>query len=151
MRYYFVMMATNEIDFLNFAYGDIDSALFRLRMSVKTVSLEMRPMFHKTDARIRAHVFLCMLAYYLQWHMIERLAPLLDEQRRQLDEGEIIPAARRWTLQNIIETLKARRSETASLAGVSFEHITDPTADQARLLDLLGSPAKESPSPVQAP
>ena len=119
--------------------------------NLKTVSLEMRPMFHKTDARIRAHVFLCMLAYYLQWHMIERLAPLLDEQRRQLDEGEIIPAARRWTLQNIIETLKARRSETASLAGVSFEHITDPTADQARLLDLLGSPAKESPSPVQAP
>ena len=119
--------------------------------NLKTVSLEMRPMYHKTDERIRAHVFLCMLAYYLQWHMLERLAPLLDEQRRQLDEGEIMPAVRRWTLQNIIETLKARRSETASLAGVTFAHLTDPTADQARLLELLGSPAKGSPGPVQAP
>jgi transposase len=119
--------------------------------NLKTVSLEMRPMYHKTDERIRAHVFLCMLAYYLQWHMLERLAPLLDEQRRQLDEGAIIPAGRRWTLQNIIETLKARRSETATLAGVSFAHITDPTADQARLLELLASPAKEPASQVQAP
>jgi transposase len=49
--------------------------------NLKTVSLAMRPVYHKTDGRIRAHVFLCMLAYYLQWHLTERLAPLLDEQR----------------------------------------------------------------------
>ncbi|MEO0018576.1 MAG: hypothetical protein RLZZ522_1859 [Verrucomicrobiota bacterium] len=119
--------------------------------NLKTVSLEMRPMYHKTDERIRAHVFLCMLAYSLQWHMQERLAPLLDEQRRQLQEKTLAPAGRRWTLQNIIETLKARRSETVSLAGVSFAHITDPTADQARLLELLASPPKADSSPLPAP
>jgi transposase len=37
--------------------------------NLKTVSLEMRPVYHKTDDRIRSHVFLCMLSYYLQWHM----------------------------------------------------------------------------------
>ncbi|MEO0018545.1 MAG: hypothetical protein RLZZ522_1828 [Verrucomicrobiota bacterium] len=52
---------------------------------------------------------------------------------------------------SIIETPKARRSETVSLAGVSFAHITDPTADQARLLELLASPAKADSSPLPAP
>ena len=37
--------------------------------NLKTVQLEIRPVYHKTDDRIRAHVFLCVLAYYLQWHM----------------------------------------------------------------------------------
>ena len=44
--------------------------------NLKTVQLEIRPVYHKTDDRIRAHVFLCVLAYYLQWHMNQRLAPL---------------------------------------------------------------------------
>ena len=44
--------------------------------NLKTVQLEIRPVYHKTDDRIRAHVFLCVLAYYLQWHMTQRLAPL---------------------------------------------------------------------------
>ena len=43
--------------------------------NLKTVQLEMRPVYHKTDDRIRAHVFLCVLAYYLQWHVNQRLAP----------------------------------------------------------------------------
>jgi transposase len=37
--------------------------------SLKTVDLELRPVFHWTAPRVRAHVLLCMLAYYLQWHM----------------------------------------------------------------------------------
>lgn len=45
--------------------GQVEQA-FR---NMKKVSLEMRPMHHKRDDRIRAHVFLCMLAYYLQWHL----------------------------------------------------------------------------------
>lgn len=45
--------------------------------NLKTVSLEIRPIYHYLDERISAHVFLCMLAYYVQWHMQERLkAPL---------------------------------------------------------------------------
>jgi hypothetical protein len=45
--------------------------------SLKTIDLELRPVFHWTAPRVRAHVLLCMLAYYLEWHMRQRLAPLL--------------------------------------------------------------------------
>ena len=44
---------------------------------MKTVDLELRPVFHWTAARVRAHVLLCMLAYYLEWHMRQRIAPML--------------------------------------------------------------------------
>lgn len=46
--------------------------------NLKTARLELRPVFHKTDDRIRAHIFLCVLAYYLQWHRKQRLQPLFD-------------------------------------------------------------------------
>lgn len=50
--------------------------------SIKTVDLNVRPVFHYNEQRVRAHVFLCMLAYYVEWHMRERLKPMLfdDEQ-----------------------------------------------------------------------
>jgi Transposase DDE domain len=52
--------------------------------SLKTVDLELRPVFHWTAPRVRAHVLLCMLAYYLQWHMRRCLAPMLfDEPGRR--------------------------------------------------------------------
>lgn len=44
---------------------------------LKTVDLELRPVFHWTEPRVRAHALLCMLAYYLEWHMRQSLAPLL--------------------------------------------------------------------------
>ena len=112
--------------------------------NLKTVSLEMRPMYHKTDERIRSHVFLCMLAYYLQWHLTERLAPLLDEQRDELKDGSMEPKERRWTLTNILEILSAQRRETVSFCGTTFLHITEPNTDQARLLQLLQTPPKST-------
>ena len=117
--------------------------------NLKTVSLEMRPMFHKTDDRIRSHVFLCMLAYYLQWHLTERLAPLLDWQRDELEAGAMEPKERRWTLANILEILKAQRRETVSFCGATFLHITEPNADQARLLQLLQTPPKATENPPE--
>jgi hypothetical protein len=44
---------------------------------LKTVDLQLRPIYHHKDERIRAHVFLCMLAYYVEWHMRERLREVL--------------------------------------------------------------------------
>jgi transposase len=44
---------------------------------LKTVDLEIRPIRHWTADRVRAHVFLCMLAYHVEWHLREALAPLL--------------------------------------------------------------------------
>jgi hypothetical protein len=48
--------------------------------SLKTVDLELRPVFHWTARRVRGHVLLCMLAYYLEWHMRQCLAPLLFDE-----------------------------------------------------------------------
>jgi hypothetical protein len=47
---------------------------------MKTVDLKIRPIFHWLEDRVRAHVFLCMLAYYVEWHMREALRPMLFEE-----------------------------------------------------------------------
>jgi hypothetical protein len=75
--------------------------------SLKTVDLELRPVFHWTAPRVRAHVLLCMLAYYLQWHMRQSLAPMLfdepDPAAREAQrtspvaKAEPSPAAKRKT------------------------------------------------------
>jgi Transposase DDE domain len=52
--------------------------------SLKTVDLEVRPIHHRLAGRVRAHVFLCMLAHYVQWHLRRALAPLLfDDHDRE--------------------------------------------------------------------
>jgi hypothetical protein len=56
---------------------------------IKTVDLQLRPVFHWTAPRVRAHVLLCMLAYYLEWHMRQPLAPMLfDDHDRASAEAE---------------------------------------------------------------
>jgi transposase len=55
---------------------------------LKTVDLQIRPIYHWLADRVRAHVFLCMLAYYLEWHMRRRLAPMLyDETDKETAEA----------------------------------------------------------------
>ena len=52
--------------------------------SLKTVDLKVRPIYHRTEPRVRAHVFLCMLAYYVEWHMRQKLKPMLfDDEDAQ--------------------------------------------------------------------
>lgn len=105
--------------------------------NMKTVSLEMRPIHHKTDARIRAHVFLCMLAYYLQWHFKQRLAPLFDPQAQALADKTIQAKDRALTLASVIETLKSQRRNEVSVGGATFQQLTEPTPEAQILLDLL--------------
>jgi len=97
--------------------------------NLKTVQLEMRPFYHKTDDRIRAHVFLCMLAYYLQWHMTQRLQPLFD--------SDGVGSEREWTFAGVIDCLKSRQQHTVLLKGVEFIQDGEWTADQQRIVDLL--------------
>ena len=55
---------------------------------IKTVDLQVRPVYHWLAGRVRAHVFLCMLAYYLEWHMRQRLAPMLyDDTDKEVAEA----------------------------------------------------------------
>ena len=134
--------------------------------SLKTVDLELRPVFHWTAPRVRAHVLLCMLAYYLQWHMRQSLAPMLfdepdpvgrDAQRTApVAKAEPSPAARRkaagkhtdpaegeplpvhsfHTLLGDLATL------TRNVVRIGHDRLTailvTPTRTQHRALDLLG-------------
>jgi Transposase DDE domain len=60
--------------------------------SMKTVDLNVRPVFHYSEQRVRAHVFLCMLAYYVEWHMRQRLKPMLFDDE-YLDEASATRAS----------------------------------------------------------
>jgi transposase len=56
---------------------------------IKTVDLHVRPVYHWLEDRVRAHVFLCMLAYYLEWHMRQKLAPMLfDDTAKEAAEAQ---------------------------------------------------------------
>ena len=60
--------------------------------SIKTVDLDVRPVHHRLAGRVRAHVFLCMLAYYVVWHMRKALAPLLFEDHDKNNAGKGRPS-----------------------------------------------------------
>lgn len=81
--------------------------------SLKSVDLKIRPIYHWLEDRVRAHVFLCMLAYYVEWHMRKKLAPILfdDEDREEaeaLRESVVAPAKK-----SPKATQKARTKQTA--------------------------------------
>jgi transposase len=105
------------------------SAVEQAFRNLKTVSLEIRPVFHKKDERIRSHVFLCVLAYYLQWHLQQRLQPLFDED----GSGK----HRQWTLAHVLERLKGIRRQRVRAAGVEFDQVTRADEEQQKILDLL--------------
>jgi len=76
---------------------------------LKTVDLEVRPIHHRLAGRVRAHVFLCMLAYYLEWHMRQALAPILyDDHDRPAAE------AARASIVAPAQRSKAARRKAAS-------------------------------------
>ena len=97
--------------------------------NLKTVSLEIRPVYHKKDDRIRSHVFLCVLAFYLQWHMQQRLKPLFESDGQGKN--------RQWTVENVIERLKGIRKERVKVAKVEFDQVTQADQEQQRILDLM--------------
>jgi len=69
------------------------SQVERAFRSCKTVDLKVRPIFHRLSDRVRAHVLLCMLAYYVEWHMRQALAPMLfDDEELARRAGAAAPA-----------------------------------------------------------
>ena len=136
--------------------------------SMKTVDLELRPVFHWTAPRVRAHVLLCMLAYYLEWHMRRRLAPMLfdehDPAAREAQRASPVakakpsPAARDKAASKLTdpahgEQLPVHSFHTllADLATLTRNTVrlgrdrldvllAAPTKPQRRALDLLGIP-----------
>jgi len=98
---------------------------------IKTTSLEIRPVFHHLDKKIQAHIFLCMLSYYLQWHMNKMLSNIY--------QNDGVGQHRRWSFSQVIERLKAIRSQTAQIGDISLpEVISILDKEQKMLLEALG-------------
>ena len=140
------------------------SAVERAFRSLKSVDLKVRPVFHRTAERVRAHVLLCMLAYYVEWHMRERLAPLLfdDEDRagaearrasvvaparvsdsarrkaRTKRTGEGWPAHSFRTLLRDLATVTKNRVAPRLSGAEPFDLLTRPTELQREAFRLLG-------------
>jgi hypothetical protein len=78
------------------SYKDL-SNVERAFRSMKSIDLEVRPIYHHLENRVRAHLFLCMLSYYVKWHMMEAWRPLLfaDEDVEAKKTRDPVAAARR--------------------------------------------------------
>ena len=75
------------------ALANVERAL----RSLKTVDLKIRPIHHRTADRVRAHILLCMLAYYVEWHMREAWRALMfadTDQDAKADRDPVAPAKR---------------------------------------------------------
>jgi hypothetical protein len=140
------------------------SLVERAFRSYKSVDLKVRPIYHHLPDRVRAHVFLCMLAYYVEWHMRQALAPMLfDDDNKAgaeaLRQSIVAPAqpspqAQRkartkrtehgapvhsfQTLLVDLATIVKNRIQPNLPGALPFDQITRPTSLQQRALALLG-------------
>jgi hypothetical protein len=140
------------------------SVVERAFRCMKTMDLKIRPIHHRLAPRVRSHVFLCMLAYYVEWHMRQALAPVLfdDHEREAAEEARTSivapaqrsPAAKRKAASKTCEdgtpvhsfqtiladltTIVRNRMRPRDAGGATFESTTTPTVVQRRALDLLG-------------
>jgi transposase len=131
---------------------------------IKTVDLQVRPVRHWLADRVRAHVFLCMLAYHLEWHMRQRLAPMLfddtDKQAAEALRESVVAQAQRSptavtkqttgltedglpvhsfrSLLADLATLARNTITTAITPDYPLTVVTRPTPIQQKALDLLG-------------
>ncbi len=144
------------------AYKDL-AKVERSFRCMKTIDLKVRPIYHWLDNRIRAHVFLCMLAYYVEWHMREKLAPILfeDEEKEaaaRLRRSIVAPAVRsaaakqkdaskRTDDDDPVHSFQTLLADLATLAKnrvrvqeseAEFHELTEATPTQQRALSLLG-------------
>jgi len=94
--------------------------------SMKTMQLELRPIFHRLAARVRAHALLCMLAYYVQWHMERALTPLRDEQPDLYG-----------SFRHVLSRLGEIQLNTVQIQQATFDLVTEPDAEQRLFLDHL--------------
>lgn len=130
--------------------------------SLKSMDLELRPIYHRLEARVRAHAFLCLLAEYLVFHLREAWAPLTFADTEKNDpradavakatrgaaakakaetqttaEGEVCHSFR--TLLAHLGTLTRTTIALPAQGETTFDRLTEPTALQRRAFELLGA------------
>ncbi len=136
----------------------------RVFRGVKGLDIQVRPIHHRTEDHVRAHLFLCLLTYYVEWHLREAWAPLLfqdealPQDRATRDPvAPATPSATAWakkqrrttddglplhSLGTLLADLGTRCRITCRTQGPGepgrFTRITEPTPLQRRALELLG-------------
>ena len=104
--------------------------------TIKVDDLDLRPVFHRLDNRVRAHVFICMCAAYLTWHLRQTWAPLTytDEHR---PDGQPVRK-----FQAMLDHLATLTRNDVQLAGsqTTIAMLAEPTPDQRQAFELLGQP-----------
>ena len=104
------------------------SQVERAFRSFKTVDLMVRPIYHRLEDRVRAHIFLCMLAYYvLQWHMMEAWRPLLFADEQQQHKASRDPVAPAKRSDEALKKASTKQLEDDSLVR-SFQNLLDHLA-----------------------
>ena len=143
------------------AYKDLSQVEHAFR-SLKTVDLKIRPIHHWLENRVRAHVFLCMLAYYVEWHMRQRLKPILFDdaepekaerpspvapaqpsdsataKRARKATPEDLPVHSFQTLLRDLATCTLNQTTIAVAKPVAANLLARPTPLQAKAFELLG-------------
>ncbi len=129
---------------------------------LKTIDLKVRPIYHYRDHRVKGHIFLCFLAYYVEWHMRKALESILfaEEEIDSPDFGELLryqpspiakqKAGNKRNHENLpVHSFSSLLDDLATITHnkiqinlqgerVTFDKITQPTALQQKALDLLG-------------
>jgi len=124
---------------------------------LKGVDLQVRPIFHRTEARVKAHLLLCMLAYYIEWHLRRAWAGLLfhdeDGGRRETPVAPVEPSESGktkkrsprlnpdlplQTYRGLIQSLAALSRTTIQLGSSSYTRCARPTPLQAEAFKHLG-------------
>ena len=132
--------------------------------SIKTMDLKVRPIHHHLENRVRAHIFLCMLAYYVEWHMRQAWRELMftdEDQAAKLVRDPVAPAKRSdaamkkvlnltledgspvhsfQTLMAQLQTIVRNTCRTPKSAddAPTFQLVTTPSDKQKRALELIG-------------
>ena len=128
--------------------------------SLKSVDLKIRPIYHHLADRVKAHVFLCMLSYYVEWHMRRALGPILfdddDPQAAEAARKSIVSPAQRsskakhkdlfkrteeglpvHSFQTLLKDLATLTRNEVRVGDQSLNMLSAPTSVQQRALDLL--------------
>ena len=136
------------------------STVERAFRSMKSVDLKVRPIHHHHPERVKAHVFLCMLAYYVEWHMRRALAPLLfdeeDHEAAQTQRSSIVAPAQRslsaqqkafskqtvdgfpvHSFRTLLADLATLTRNRVRMGEQLFDMLATPTTLQERAFELL--------------
>jgi Transposase DDE domain len=137
------------------AYKDL-ARVERAFRSLKSIELQIRPVHHWLEPRVRAHVFLCMLAYYVEWHLREAWAPILfhDHERAEAEKERVSPVA----ALEVSAAAKRKRGSRRSDDGLPITSFGDLMRHLATMtLNIVASPQAPSaaitlsatPTPLQ--